>query len=134
MNRATAHFVLGILDVAALYACYYVFDEWAYIGEQIENRVEQISIQAYFGLYALMALIPLIHALSFFSWKDGARKWLSRSLIALLILLFINAFVLESRIKARLSDAGYHYCQALSEQMTFSEFSTYLSDHIPCQK
>jgi hypothetical protein len=134
MNRTTAHFVLGILDVAALYACYYVFDEWAYIGEQIENKVEQISMQSYFGLYALMALIPLVHALSFFNWKGGAQKWFSRSLIAVFFMLFINAFVLESRIKIRLSDAGYHYCQALSEQMTFSEFSTYLSDHISCQK
>jgi hypothetical protein len=134
MNRATAHFVLGILDIAALYACYYVFDTWAQIGEQIENKVEQISIQAYFGLYGLVVLIPFIHILSLFNWKDRVKQWLSRSLVALLLLLFINAFALESIMKSRLIDAGYHYCHALSEQMTFSEFSTYLEDHIPCPK
>jgi hypothetical protein len=132
MNKATTHFVLGILDVSALYACYYVFDTWEQIGEQIENRVDQISMQAYFGLYALVALVPVIHALSLFDWKDRTKQWLSRGLGALLLLLFVNTFVLESMVKAKLSNADYHYCHALSKQMTFSEFSAYLSDRLSC--
>jgi hypothetical protein len=98
------------------------------------NQVNPISFQAYFGLYALVALVPIIHLFSQFNWKDRTRQWLNRSLDALLLLLFINAFVLEAQLKNRLSHAGYRYCQALSEQMTFSEFSTYLDQNLPCQK
>lgn len=134
MNKRTAHYVLGIIDVASIYAGYHVLDEWTRIGNQIESKADQISIQAYFGLYALAALVPMIHAFSLFNLKDKAKQWLNRSLITLLLVLIINAFVLESQLKGMLTDAGYRYCQELSEHITFSEFNTYLSDNLPCQK
>lgn len=132
MNKLTAHLIFGLLDVAAVAACYHVFAEWNQITQAIAVNSNQVTFQNHFVFYVLMIILPVIHGLTLFSWQDNAKKWANRGLIAAFLILLGIAFLLDMHMEDRLLTAEYRYCEARSEVMTFSEFKTYVRDDIPC--
>lgn len=134
MNKVTAHLVFAALDIAALAACVYVFTEWRGIDRLISASSDSISVQSHLGFYALMIMVPVTHILALLKWQAPVKKWVSRFLVALFLLLIVGAFNLGSYIEDKLLTAGYHYCAEQSETMTFSEFRTYLKENIQCSE
>ncbi len=134
MNKTSAHIVLAVFDIAALAACYYVFTEWKNIGELISTNSNSVSMQSHFGFYAILIMVPTVHAMSVFRWPDYVKKWCNRLLVAQLLLLTASAFALDLCLEDKLRSAGYHYCPMQSEAMSFSEFKTYRKDNSSCSE
>lgn len=132
MNKASAHIVLAVFDIAALAACYYVFTEWKSISELISANSNNVSMQSHFGFYALLIMVPTIHIMTAFQWPNYVKKWCNLLLVAQLLLLTASAFSLDLFLEDKLRSAGYHYCPSQSEVMSFSEFKTYFKDNSSC--
>ena len=69
MNKITANIVLGFFDVAAILACVYAFFEWNTLYENMHSGAQVISYQAYFGVYFMTSMLPVIHVISLFKFK-----------------------------------------------------------------
>ncbi|MCK5229230.1 MAG: hypothetical protein KAR13_03130 [Desulfobulbaceae bacterium] len=134
MNKNTAHIIIGILDVAAVAACYYVFTQWQQIDQLINVNSESITVQNYLCLYTLMVAVPVTHVLALFQWQGTAKNWANRLLLSFFLLVLVGALSLDVYLKDKILNAGYHYCANRSAGMTFSEFKTYLRGDKQCSK
>lgn len=134
MDTKSAHWVLGIFDIAAFFTCYYVYTEWNSLNELINGNAQSISVQQYFLFISLIILVPIIHVLIFFQPFQIVKNWGNRFMIFLFLIMFVGAFYLESFLQGKLQAAGYSYCNELSEQMTFSEFRVYINQDSQCKK
>ena len=132
MNKKTAHWVFGILDVAALFACYYVAIEWNQINKLIAIDSSSISIQQNFQFMLLIILLPVTHAISFLQSLEIVKRRGSVILIILFVFVFVSAFFVGLHLETKLQTSGYSYCAEQSEPMTFSEFRIYLNAGSEC--
>jgi hypothetical protein len=132
MNKLTAHIILGVLDIGALVACFYVFTEWNDIAQQINVAVDRIVVQNLIGLYTMMIVVPVTHVLSLFQWQEIWKRWINRFLMFFFLLVVIGAFSLSYYFENKLLTGGYRYCAKQSEMMTFSKFKTYIREDLTC--
>lgn len=132
MTKTTAHWILAIFDIAAIFACYYVLHEWQSINNLIQARSDSIALQQYFTYLLLMAIVPVTHGIAFLEKYELVKKWGNRLLISLFIIVFLFSLYLGYRLDKKISTAGYNYCNLLSEQMTFTEYKVYLIKGSKC--
>lgn len=133
MSKKSAHLILLVVDLAALFACYYVFNVYSDIISQINNQVEIIDVQKPLGMYALLIVVPVIHALGFVKIPENRLKLANISMVVFFIVLTVFSWIFDVKLEDKIEDAGYYYCSTLSESMTVSEFRTYLKDEDTCQ-
>ena len=132
MNKTTAHIILLLIDIAALFACYYVYSEYRDISFQLTELVESVMIQRPLGLYAVLTLVPAIHATAYIKIPDNKAKLVNRSFITFFVVLVISAFVFDSWFDEKITESGYVYCEGRSESMRMSEFRVYLKEGLEC--
>lgn len=132
MNKATAHAVLGVFDIAAIGACYHVVNRWFTINDQLTSGVAAVTVQTPLGLLLLMAIVPLVHLTTLLKPSEQAKKWLNIILVALFVVLVFVGFAFDNRLVSKIENTGYQYCPQHSDSMTFSEFKTYLKEGEPC--
>lgn len=132
MNRTTAHLILGFFDVAALYACYYVYTEWRNLKQLLALNVSTITYQEYFCAYLLLMAVPVVHIMSFIDWQDVYRKLANIFLILIFLLIFLAVVGSNSLLEHHLLKAAYTYCPQQSETMTFFGFKTYFNKESLC--
>ena len=132
MNKTTAHIILLLIDIAALFACYYVYSEYRDISRQINELGESVMIQKPLGLYAALIIVPAIHATAYFNIPENRAKLVNRSFIVLFVLLVVSAFVFDSWFNEKIIESGYVYCEEMSESMRMSEFRVYLKEGQEC--
>jgi len=132
MNKTTAHIILMLVDIAALFACYYVYSEYRDISSQLNDLVESVMIQKPLGLYAVLIIVPALHATAFINIPDSRAKLANSSFIAFFVMLVVSALAFDSWFEEKITEAGYVYCEAMSESMRTSEFRVYLREGLEC--
>lgn len=132
MNKTIAHIILSLIDVAALFACYYVYSEYREITNQLHESVDKVMIQKPLGLYAVLIVMPVLHGISIFKITKNRAKLANNSFIVFFILLVASAFIFDSRLDKKITQSGYYYCDELSESMRMSQFRTYIKEGMAC--
>ncbi len=134
MNKITANIVLGFFDVAAILACVYAFFEWNTLYENMHSGAQVISYQAYFGVYFMTSMLPVIHVISLFKFKLVSGRIVNYSLVSVFVLLLVLVVLIEHYLRLDLDLKDYLYCSEKSNFMTFSEFKVYIKEGVSCSK
>lgn len=132
MNKTTAHIILAFIDIAALFACYYVYSEYRDISSQLNELVESVMIQKPLGLYAVLLVVPALHTTAYLKIPDNRAQLANRSFIVLFVLLIVSALIFDSWFESIITESGYVYCEGMSESMRTSEFRVYLKQGLEC--
>jgi hypothetical protein len=132
MNKKTAHLIIGIFDLAAIAACYYVFYRVGVIHHSINSDVKVIELQRPIGLYLLLLIVPVVHVLGLFRFSQKILKFVNISAIFCFLLLLVAGLYADRVLESQILKAGYQYCPTRSSGGAFSEFRVYLHDGIQC--
>lgn len=132
MSKTTVHIILFFIDIAAIFACLYVFGEYHDISDQLNSFVDSIVVQRPLGLYFVLIIVPIIHCSGLVRIAKKREKLANNCLITCFALLIISAFVFDSWVESKITNAGYYYCEDMSESMRMSEFKRYLRDDLEC--
>jgi hypothetical protein len=132
MNKLTAHTVLVLFDLLALYGSYFVFEHWHDLSLLIASQVNRVEIQSGIGVYILLLIIPVTHLSSFIQWSDEAALLVNKGLIATFFLLAIVAIFISIKFTEKIEHTDYFYCEKESDKMTFSEFRVFTRTEILC--
>lgn len=132
MNKSVAHSVLIIIDLAAIYACFYVYSAYSDITQLIDNSAESITIQKPTGLYIVLIMVPIVHGTGFFNIPKRFHKIANSVLVILFALMVFTGVYIDSDLERKIVKSGYTLCESMTEQFRVSEFVTYLRDSKKC--
>jgi hypothetical protein len=132
MNKLSAHIVIGIFDLLALYGAYYVYEQWHELSLLIADQVGRVEIQSGLGVYLILLIIPVTHLVSVINWPERVKGLINKALITTLILLGILAYFVSVKFTEKINQADYFYCEKASKDMTFSEFRIFTKTEILC--
>ena len=134
MNKLTAHTVLVLFDLLAIYGSYYVFGHWYDLTLLIENEINRVEIQSGIGVYFMLLIIPITHLTSFIKWPSDVSPWISKGLIVIFSLLIMMSIFISIKFTEKIEHAGYFYCKKDSNRMTLSEFRIFTKVEALCTK
>ncbi len=139
MNKKIAHCIFFLLDILCLFIFLFFYNEIRQVLLDIRNQAEMVTIWSKEGFFIFAIALPIIHItviIEYFNFeiiKKHAQS-IGYGFIAMLILMFVSAFVTSSLIKAKAENAGYINCRELEWSGTYSVSYTYTRNQEICER
>lgn len=145
MNKKLAHTILVFGDLLSIGGLWIGFHLISQIQLHIANQDDIIRFSNRVGFFIVGIGFPLLHAISitehfFPDMIKTYKRFLSRAVIVMLVLLLIAGFSGSSWITSQVENAGYAYCRdaskasALSKSLVFTKDLTLCEELIQSQK
>ncbi|MFZ1984668.1 MAG: DUF1240 domain-containing protein, partial [Desulfatitalea sp.] len=103
------------------------------------NQAEMVTVWSKEGFFIFAIALPIIHFIViieyfYFDFIKKHAQSIGYGFLAMLIFMFVSAFVISSLIKAKVENAGYVNCRELEWSGTYSVSYTYTRNQEICEQ
>ena len=140
MSKKTAHTVLILIDLLAIFALWLGYDEIRQILTGLADAADTISFNNRVGFLFVAVLVPMAHIYAiceyFFLKKIVIQKAAMINGLVIMVgcAVFAFAFFISKNIQTHVEEAGYHHCPAADDRMTFSTYLVFTKDETVCRR
>ena len=119
--------VLESFDLCSIAACYYLHRVWVATISAVESGVDMLTLQGGGGIFLIALIVPIVHGISVMGNKIKPQTFLNVVIAVCFVILVAGSVYLSVALESRVTESGYIYCPSKSEEMTFSEFKTFVA-------
>ncbi len=137
MNKKLAHCIFFLFDILCLFIFLFFYNEISQVMLDIHNQAEMVTVWSKEGFFIFSIALPTIHFIViieyfYFDFIKKHTQSIGYGFIAMLLFMFVSAFVISSLIKTKVENAGYVNCRELEWSGTYSVSYTYTRNQEIC--
>jgi len=139
MSKKQAHILYSFFDLCCMVIIWIFCNSTIQLFSDIHNQAGMVTVSSKEGFFIFAIVAPIVHLISiveyfYFKFIKSHAQAIGYGFIAMLIFMFVSAFVISSLLKAKVENAGYFNCRELEWSGTYSVSYTYTRNQEICGK